>query len=80
MILITTTLRVVIAFAIAFGLGLVLMRKKELFRFQLKFPDLFTDLGEPLPRVLEIQGCHGCLVIVTVVQLASAVPGGPVGR
>lgn len=60
MILITTTSIVVVTLAITFRLGLVLMCKNDLFCFQLKFLDLFTDLGESLLSVLEIEGCHWC--------------------
>lgn len=79
MISITTTLIEVVAFAIAFSLGLVLMCKQDLFCFQLEFPYLFTDLGESLLRVLETEVRHWCLVVVMVCRLASAVPGGPAG-
>ncbi len=54
MVLIATASIVVVAFAIAFRLSLVLMCEKDLFCFQLKLLDLFTDLGEALPSVLEI--------------------------
>ena len=54
MILVTSASIVVVAFAIAFRPSLVLMCEKDLFCFQLKLLDLFTDLGEALPSVLEI--------------------------
>ena len=63
MILIATASIVVVAFAIAFRLSLVLMCKKELFCFQLKLTDLFTDLGESLLSVLVVEVCHAGLVV-----------------
>lgn len=64
---------VVVTFAITFRLSLVLMCKKDLFRFQLKLPYFFTYLGESLLSVLEIEICHWWLVVVAVRQRASAV-------
>lgn len=64
---------VVVTFAMTFRPDLALMCKNDLFRFQLKFLYFFTDLGESLFSVLEIEICHWWLVVVTVCQLASAV-------
>ena len=58
MIFITATSIVVVTFAITRWPVLALMCKKELFCFQLKFPYFFTDLGESLLSVLEIEICH----------------------
>ena len=70
---------VVVTFAFTFRPGPVLMCKKDLFGFQLKFPYFFTDLGKSLLRVLEIEVCHRWLVGVTVWPMASAVSGEPAG-
>lgn len=72
MILITTTSIVVVTFARTLRPVLPLMCKEDLFRFQLKFLDLLTDLGESLLGVLEIEVCHWWLVVVTVCPMASA--------
>ena len=66
-VLLTMTGVVVVAFAITFRLSLVLMRKEELFGFQLKLLDLFSDLFEALLRVVVTEGCHVWLVVVGVV-------------
>lgn len=58
MILVTTASSVVVALAIAFSLPLVLVRKKDLFGFQLQLLYLFTDLGEALLSVVVVEGCH----------------------
>ena len=62
----TMTCLVVVTFARTLRPAMALVGKKELFRFQLKFLDLFTDLGESLLSVLEIEFCHWGLVVVTV--------------
>lgn len=58
-VLLTMALVVVVAFATPFRSALALMRKEELFRFQLKLFDLFTDLFEALLRFLVSERCHG---------------------
>lgn len=68
MIFITTTSVVVVTFAITLGLILVLMCKKDLFCFQLKFPYFFTDLLEALSVILVIAICHLWLGVVRVVM------------
>ena len=68
MILITTTSIVVVAFAIAFGLGLALMCKKDLFGFQLKFLVLLADLVESLLIGLVVAIGHLWWVVVRVVM------------
>ena len=73
----TMTCLVVVTFAITFGLSLALMCKKDLFRFQLKFPYFFTDLGESLFSVLVIEICHWWLVVVTVANWRPPVYGEP---
>ncbi len=55
MIFITMTSIVVVTFARTLRPVLPLMCKEDLFRFQLKFLDLLTDLGESLLGVLEIE-------------------------
>ncbi len=66
-ILLTMTCIVVGTFSITFRLSLALMCKKDLFRFQLKFLDFFTDLVESIPIVLVIAISHLWLGVVGVV-------------
>ena len=63
----TMTCIVVVTFARTLRPHLVLMCKKDLFRFQLKFLDLLTDLGESLLIVLVIAISHLWLGVVRVV-------------
>ena len=68
----TMTCLVVVTFARTLRHHLVLMCKKDLFRFQLKFLDLLTDLGESLLIVLVIAIGHlvgGCYGLPTGVRL-----------
>ncbi len=63
----TATCIVVVTFARTLRPHLVLMCKKDLFRFQLKFLDLLTDLVESLLIVLVIAISHWWLGVVGVV-------------
>ena len=58
MVFITTTTIEVVTLAITRWPVLVLVCKKDLFRFQLKFLDLLTDLVESLLSVLVIAISH----------------------
>lgn len=66
-VLLTMALVVVVAFAAPFRPALALVRKEELFRFQLKHLYLFSDLFEALLRFLVSELCHSWLVVVRVV-------------
>ena len=64
----TMTCIVVVTFALPFRPSLALMCKKDLFRFQLKFLDLLTDLVESLLIVLVIASSHLWWGVVRVVM------------
>lgn len=66
-VLLTMALVIVVTFAAPFRPALALVRKEELFCFQLKLLDLFSDLFEALLRVVVTEGCHVWLVVVGVV-------------
>ena len=59
---------VVVTFALTFRPALALVCEEQLLGFQLKFPYLFTDLGEALLGGLVVEVCHLRLVVDRVVM------------